>query len=307
VKSFSTIERPEVRSGASCERDEDLRDHIHAMWSAVAGAWGEHADYTDARGAELARRMLELSAPAAGERVLELACGAGGLGLAAAELVSPGGEVVLSDVAGEMTAIAAARAGALGLTNVSTRELDLERIDQPDGSFDVVLCREGLMFAIDPGRAACEIRRVLRPAGRAAVAVWGPRERNPWLGLVFDAVSDQLGAPVPPPGIPGPFSLSDADALAGLLIDAGLSEVTVRELSVPLQADSFEAWWARTSSLAGPLSKLLGSLPADATQALRTRLRAAVNPCATPTGLEFPGVSLLATGRLAMSTTPYDN
>src|ERR1700704_4234397 len=76
VKSFSTIERPEVRSGASCERDENLRDHIHAMWSAVAGAWGEHADYTDARGAELARRMLELSAPAAGERGLELACGA---------------------------------------------------------------------------------------------------------------------------------------------------------------------------------------------------------------------------------------
>jgi SAM-dependent methyltransferase len=307
VETFGITERTEGRPGPSCEREEDLRDHIHGMWSAVAGAWGEHADYTDARGAELGRTMLELTAPAAGARVLELACGAGGLGLAAAELVSPGGEVVLSDVAGEMTAIAAARAGARGLTNVSTRELDLERIDQPDGSFDVVLCREGLMFATDPGQAAREIRRVLRPAGRTAVAVWGPRERNPWLGLVFDAVSDHLRAPVPPTGIPGPFSLTDADELARLLTDAGLSEVTVRELSVPLQADSFEAWWARTSALAGPLSKLLRSLPADAAQPLRARLRAAVNPYATPTGLEFPGVSLLATGRLAMSTTPHCN
>ncbi len=299
MEASSTTEQMEMRSSPKRERGDDLRARLHGMWSAVAGAWGEHADYTDARGAELTRKMLELTAPAPGERVLELACGAGGLGLAAAELVSPGGEVILSDVAAEMTAIAAARAGALGLTNVRTRELDLERIDQPDGSFDVVLCREGVMFATDPGRATRELRRVLRPAGRTAVAVWGPRGRNPWLGLVFETVSAQLGVPVPPPGIPGPFSLSDAGELAQLLTDAGLSEVTVGELPVPLHADSFEAWWARTSALAGPLSKLLGSLPADAAQALRTRLQAAVRPYETPTGLEFPGVSLLATGRLA--------
>ena len=71
------------------------------------------------------------------------------------------------------------------------------------------------MFATDPARAAGEIRRVLRPGGRAAVAVRGPRERNPWLAVVFDAVSAQVGAPVPPPGVPGPFSLGDADGLAG--------------------------------------------------------------------------------------------
>ena len=84
------------------------------------------------------------------------------------------------------------------------RVLDLERIDEPDASYDVVLCREGLMFALEPGRAVAEIRRVLRPGGRVAVAVWAARERNPWLGLVMDAVSAQIGAPVPPPGDPGP-------------------------------------------------------------------------------------------------------
>jgi ubiquinone/menaquinone biosynthesis C-methylase UbiE len=101
------------------------------------------------------------------------------LGLAAAARVAPEGEVVLSDVAAEMTAIAATRAEELGLENVSTRVLDLERIDEPDGSYDVVLCREGLMLVPDPGRAAGEIRRVMRLGGRFALAVWGPRERNP--------------------------------------------------------------------------------------------------------------------------------
>src|SRR2546421_1554246 len=161
----------------------DLRAHLHGMWASVAGGWAEHADYVDARAAMAAEKMLDLSAPDRGERVLELACGPGGLGLAAAERVAPDGEVVLSDVAAEMTSIASSRADALGLSNVTTLELDLEQIEQPDDSYDVVLCREGLMFAPDPARAAGEIRRVLRPGGRVALAVWGPRERNPWLGV----------------------------------------------------------------------------------------------------------------------------
>ena len=125
--------------------------------------------------------------------------------------------MVLSDVAPEMTAIAGRRAAELGLDNVTTAVLDIEHIDEPDASYDVVLCREGLMFALDPGQAAREIRRVLRPGGRLALAVWGPRERNPWLGTVLDSVSAQIGAPVPPPGIPGPFALDDAARLGGLL------------------------------------------------------------------------------------------
>jgi len=197
----------------------------------------------------------------------------------------------------QMTSIASARADAIGLSNVSTRVLDLERIDQPDGSYDVVLCREGLMFASDPARAAREIRRVLRPGGRVALAVWGPRERNPWLGIVLDAVSAQIGAPVPPPGVPGPFSLEDADKLAGLLSGAELADVVVSELAVPLRAGSFEEWWARTSALAGPLAKMLASLSEDATQALRARLQNAVSAYETPAGLELPGVTLIAAGR----------
>ena len=274
---------------------EDLRARLHHMWSAVAPNWAEHAAYADARGAGIAEQMLELTAPQPGERVLELACGPGGLGLAAAARIDPG-EAVLSDVATEMTAIAAARAAAAGLTNVSTRDLDLESIDEPDGSYDVVLCREGLMFATDPGRAAHEIRRVLRPGGRAAVAVWGPRERNPWLSLAFDAVRAQLGRPVPPPGIPGPFSLSDRDELAALLSGAGLAGVAVHELSVPLRAASFEEWWSRTSALAGPLATILAKLPEPALQALTARLRDATARYETAAGLEFAGLSLIATG-----------
>ena len=239
-----------VQRGEEARRDE-LRRRVHRMWSVVAESWGVHADYVDARGADVVARMFELVAPAPGERVLELACGPGGPGLAAAPLVLPGGEVVLSDVAAEMTAIAGARARALGLENVSTKVLDLEAIDQPDASYDVVLCREGLMFAVDPVRAAREIARVLRPGGRLAVAVWGPRARNPWLSLVFDAVSAQVGKTVPPPGVPQPFSLDDAGRLVGVLREGGLREVVVGELPTPVRVASFEEWWTSDAGACG--------------------------------------------------------
>ena len=295
TKASSVIERPDPHGG---DRG-DLRAQLHGMWASVAASWGEHADYADARGAAITATMLKLSAPRPGDRVLELACGAGGAGIAAARLVGPAGEVVLSDVVAEMTAIAAARAAAAGLGNVRTLTLDLDRLAQPDQAYDVALCREGLMFALDPARAAGEIRRVLRPGGRVALAVWGARDRNPWLGIVFDAVSAQLGAPVPPPGVPGPFSLDDPGRLARLLADAGLADVVVTEVPAPLRSASFDTWWTRTSALAGPLAQRLAALPQDARRALRARLTEAVRPYQTPAGLDFPGVSLLAAGRRA--------
>jgi enediyne biosynthesis protein CalE5 len=276
--------------------NDQLRDLVHAMWASVAEAWATHAVFIDARGRALTDRMLDLSAPQPGDHVLELACGPGGLGLAAASRVAPGGQVVMSDIALEMTAIASQRAHALGLDNVRARVLDLEAIDEPDGSYDVVLCRDGLQFAPEPERAAREIRRVLRPGGRFTIATWGPRERNPWLDIVLDSVSEQLGAPMPPPGVPGPFSLDDADRLRSLLNEAGLADVTVADLSVPLHAPSFDGWWTMTTALAGPLAMVLANLPEDVSCAIRERAAAAAAGYETSTGLEFPGIGLIAHG-----------
>ena len=269
----------------------ELAAGLHAMWAAVAAGWGDNADEVDQRSTDLTERLLDAAAISSGTRVLELACGPGGLGMAAAERVWPDGEVVLSDVAAEMTAIAARRAAERGLANVTTRELDLERIAEPDASYDAVLCREGLMFALEPERAVAEIRRVLRPEGRFALAVWGPRDRNPWLGIVLDAVGAQLGAPVPPPGIPGPFALGDPAQLRELV------GAEVDEVSVPLHADSFDVWWSRTTALAGPLSKMLAVQPPDTLDAIRARAREAARAYETEDGLHFPGVSLMASGR----------
>ena len=296
MQATSIAGQADGRTSDASAQDE-LRTRLHRLWSEVAEGWGERAEEVDANSAPVTEALLKLAAVRPGDRVLELACGPGGAGIAAAERVAPDGTVVFSDIADEMTEIASARAAARGLANVMACVRDLERIDDPDDSYDVVLCREGLMLVPDPAQAVREIRRVLRPGGRTALAVWGQRERNPWLTVMFDAISAQLGCPVPPTGIPGPFSLQNADRLASLLVDAELSDVAVIEVPVALRASSFDAWWDGRRALAGPLTKILASVPTDAVEAMKARAREAAKQYETPRGLEFPGVALVASGR----------
>jgi ubiquinone/menaquinone biosynthesis C-methylase UbiE len=280
---------------------EQVRNRVHQMWGSVAGAWAEHADEVEQRSKAVTRAMTDAVAPEPGDSVLELACGAGGLGLAIADKVAPGGSVLLSDVAPEMVTIAAARAARRGgrggeSPQITARVIDLEQIDLPDESFDIVVCREGLMFALDPRRAALEIVRVLRPGGRVAVAVWGPRSRNPWLGVLADAIQERTGSPAPPPGVPGPFSLGAEGVLENTLAAAGLQQVQVEEVAVPTHDASFEEYWQLRTALAGPLKRLLAGLPAEDLAVISETVRSRLSQYQQADGLTIPGLAYVGSG-----------
>jgi hypothetical protein len=68
-------------------------------------------------------------------------------------------------------------------------------------------------------------------------------------------------------------------------------------VATPLRDASFDAWWTRTTALAGPLATRLAGLPEHAARQLRARLQASARPYQTPAGLDFPGVCLVATAR----------
>jgi SAM-dependent methyltransferase len=271
------------------------------MWNSVAPGWEANAEFVDGQLAPATEALLDAAGIGEGYAVLDLAAGPGGAGLAAAERVGPAGTVVLSDVAAEMVAVAARRASAH--PQVSTAVFDQSEIAAENGRFDAVITRHGLMFAEDAAGAVREAARVLRPGGRYAAMTWGPREENPWLGLVLDAVGEQFGVPFPPPGVQGPFSLDDAALLRSVLQDGGLEGVEVQTVATPMRAASPQAWWARVPKLAGPLAAALEGMEPDVREAIAHRaLDAGANAARTEDDqIVFAGSALIGSGH-----TPQD-
>ncbi len=266
------------------------------MWNSVAPGWEANARFVDEQLAEATAILLEAAGVGEGSAVLDLAAGPGGAGLAAAERVGPNGTVVLSDVAGEMVAAAARRAGAL--PQVSTAVFDQSEIAAEDGQFDAVISRHGLMFVEDAAGAVREAARVLRPGGRYAAMTWGSRVQNPWLGLVLDAVGEQFGVPFPPPNVRGPFSLDDTTLLESVLKDGGLVDVQVQSIATPMHSASLQAWWERVPQLAGPLAMALAGMEPDVREAIEQRaLRAGERTAERDGGqIVFAGSVLIGSG-----------
>jgi SAM-dependent methyltransferase len=266
------------------------------MWNSVAGAWEESAQFVDGHLALATQSLLDAAGIGEGDAVLDLAAGPGGAGLAAAERVGSSGSVVLSDAAAEMIAVAARRAS--GHPQVSTAVFDQSEISAEGGHFDAVISRHGLMFAEDATLAVREAARVLRPGGRYAAITWGPRDLNPWLGLVLDAVGEQFGVPFPPANIRGPFSLDAPELLESALQDGGLTDIQVQTVETPMFADSLEAWWERVPKLAGPLAIALAGMETDVREEIKGRALSAGAEVLYRDGdqIVFAGVVLIGSG-----------
>lgn len=267
------------------------------MWDGVAPAWERHAAFVDEHAADATELMLARADVGPGDTVLDLACGAGGAGLAAARLAGERGRVILTDGSAEMVSAAARRAEHL--PQVSAMVVDLAAIDLAHSSFHAALCRHGLMFLEDPAAALRSILELLRPGGRIAAATWDRREANPWMGVVLDAFGAQFNMEFPPPGVRGPFSLDDPAVLTELLTGAGFADVQVEAVPTPMRASSLEDWWTRVPELAGPLAIALAGMEPEVRDAIRERALAAAADVARPgpDGVELDGSILVSSGQ----------
>lgn len=239
-------------------------------WGAAAEHWARAAEEDEVgASAEAARWMLRAADLQPGERVLEVAGGAGRVGLQAAAEVGPEGSVLCSDFSPQMVKVTRERFDRLGASNIETRALDAQDLDLDDAGFDAVLCRFGYMLMPNPLQALRESARVLRPGGRLVLAVWGEAGKNPWLSNLLAAVMSHFSAPAPEPGTPGPFSLGDPAHLRDLLDRAGLTEVEVEEIETEQAYESADAWWEKLLGVGGPLKAVLDPLPEAELNAIR--------------------------------------
>jgi SAM-dependent methyltransferase len=259
-------------------------------WGALAPRWERGRELLWEGTRPVSDWLVEKLDPQPGQTILDLAAGTGDTGFLVAPRLEPGGRLISGDRAFGMVEAAQRRAKKLGLGNVDFRLLDAERLALEDSSVDGVLNRFGYILKGDPPPALREIRRVLRPGGRLAFAVWAARELNPWMTVPVDVLVDRGHLDPPGDAEQRLSARRNPESIARLLNDAGFGEPLIEELPVAYRfADAGELWFF-VSELRGPVALKLEQLPAGERASIRQEVEKRT-PRADD-GFELGGISV---------------
>lgn len=266
--------------------------------------WDRAAGYYQAHWQQQLRQAHDAVLAAAGlqpgERVVDIACGTGMVTLPAARAVAPHGRVVASDISRRMVDATARQAHDQAITNVDTVQRDAERLGNlaTTAPFDVALCSLGLMYVPAPATALDEIVRVLRPGGRAVVAVWGERRNCGWAGI-FPVVDARVESDV----CPMFFALGAPGNLAGLAADAGLVEIDERRIHCDLVYDDADSALA-AAFLGGPVALAYSRFNSDTKASARAEYLASIEPYHDGDVYRLPGEFVTVNARLPTLGSP---
>lgn len=272
-------------------------------WNRVAGGWEKWDRFFEEQMTFLNHRLAADARLRPGMRVLDLGSGTGYPALLAAQTVGPDGSVAGIDLAEQMLEVARRKASSLKLANVTFRAGDATALPFDTNSFDAVTSRFCLMFLPDIPKAAAGIARVLKPGGWLAAAVWSAPEKNPSISLAMEAIKKVIELPPPDPAAPGIFRLAKPGDLAGMLQQAGLTDVAEQEFLAERSHASAEEYYTSLMEIAAPVQNLMAELSADQTQDVKQRILQTANQYRRGGRIVFPFAVRMVAARKPVQTS----
>ena len=247
---------------------KEIREQQKNTWNKFSSGWkkwdGLAMDFMKPVGDEIIR-LLE---PKNGHLVLDIASGTGEPGLTIASMLS-GGKVIISDLAEDMLEIARENAEKRGIKNFETHTCDVCELPFPDNTFDAISCRFGFMFFPDMTLAVKEMVRVLKPGSKIASAVWDAPEKNFWVTATMGTIKKNMDLPSPPPDAPGIFRCAKDDILSGLFKQAGLKNISHKEVSGKLNCKTTDVYWNFITEVAAPVVDALDKADDETREKIR--------------------------------------
>jgi SAM-dependent methyltransferase len=268
-----------------------------AQWEEAAEAWHRWGPTIEDWLGEATAAMLRAAGIGDGDRVLDVAAGAGGQTLAAARLVGPPGRVLATDISPAILEYAARVAAEAGLSTVQTLEADGEDLfELEEGSFDAALSRVGLIYFPDQQAALTGIRRALRPGGRFSAIVYSTPDRNGFFSVPVGIIRRRAQLPAPVPGQPGPFSLGSPGVAEKAFSAAGFHDMSVTTVPSPVRLPTAADCVRFERESFGALHQMLSRLDASDRAAAWQEITTELAQFETPTGFTGPCEMLVITG-----------
>ncbi len=256
--------------------------------------WNKAAEYYNASWESQLKpaqdRLLDMADPKPGERVLETACGTGLITFRIAKAIEPEGEVLATDISEDMVSLADTTADQQQIRNVAFQRMDAEKLELDDNSFDAAVCGLGLMYVPDPMESLKEMQRVLKPGGRAAVAIWGERKNCGWADI-FPIVDKRVASDV----CPMFFQQGTGDTLEHSFREAGFQDIDVERFKVKLHfKDPENVVMAAFSG--GPVALAYDKFDEETRDEAHREYLDSIAPFRNGSGYQIPGEFVVARG-----------
>jgi SAM-dependent methyltransferase len=272
------------------------KEMTHEQWQTAARAWNEWSPALRAWLGPATEIMLDMAKIEPGHRVLDVAAGAGDQTLQAAERVGATGYVLATDISANILVFAAENARRAGHGNIETKVLDGENLDVPEGTFDAVISRVGLIYFPDQQKALAGMKRALKPGGRVAAIVYTTAENNKFFSIPVSVIRRRANLPPPLPGQPGPFSLGGAGVLEESFRRAGLRDVQSRTVAAPVRMKSAAECVRFEKESFGALHQMLAGLDDAGCEAAWREIEQELRGFESRAGFEGPCEMIIGVG-----------
>ena len=250
-----------------------------AFWQELAPSWLAAEQHSSKVAARFGQRAIDRLDPGPGQRVLDIGCGSGPTTIDLARRVGPDGQAVGVDIAPALVTAARRRAESTDVANAQFTVADVQTDDLGATPFDGAFSQFGVMFFADPEAAFARIHSLLRPGSAFAFACWQNLFANEWMFIPGAAAISVTGTmpPMPGPGEPGPFSLSEPGRIDELLAGAGFHDIEVESVAeiVVLPASDVESLVA-LSQRVGPAREALRTADDDTGRQIIAAIREAL-------------------------------
>ncbi|MGJ4893463.1 MULTISPECIES: class I SAM-dependent methyltransferase [unclassified Bradyrhizobium] len=279
--------------------DDRNADQI-AYWNGPGGQrWSDRQEAQDILLAPVSQILIERIAAKPGDRILDIGCGCGGLSIALAGQVAPGGSVLGVDISAPMLD----RARVVAPAGLATEFVLADATVHPfaPASFDLLVSRFGVMFFADPVASFANIRRALKPGGRVVFACWREPKANPWMIAPLQAVYRHVPKlPEMAPEDPGPFAFASEARVARILGEAGFSDVALEAHALSLDIARGQGLEAAVESAfeIGPASRALEGHPQETREAARQSVRELLTQYVRGDSVTLAGSIWLVTARV---------